>query len=206
MYKIFFNTIKILLSCKKNLNNIRCRTSLDIITLSKKMKIYLENWKNLNNQTICIICNNHKIENCFKDFSSFFLKIEAAGGLVLNSQNQVLIIKRNNIWDLPKGKKEKAEDYKTTAIREVSEETGLKRIIVENLFDYSFHIYDTYGKWTLKTTHWYIMRTNDNNFTPQKEEGIEEVVFISHSDLHKYKKNMYPLVYELIKKYYTSEK
>src|SRR6185295_6515260 len=50
---------------------------------------------------------------------SFYIMIESAGGLVLNESNELLMIYRNNKWDLPKGKVEKGEEYDTAALREV---------------------------------------------------------------------------------------
>ena len=51
-------------------------------------------------------------------------KIYTSGGLVIKN-NKILFIKKNGIWDLPKGKIEKGHKKKQTAIKEISEETGL---------------------------------------------------------------------------------
>lgn len=48
--------------------------------------------------------------------------------MVYNQKGEILFIKRNGRWDLPKGKAEKRETIEETAIREVEEET-----MVENL-------------------------------------------------------------------------
>ena len=55
----------------------------------------------------------------FKDFADNYTLIQAAGGLVFNKENQLLTIKRNGLWDLPKGKIEKHEDQRAAALREV---------------------------------------------------------------------------------------
>jgi 8-oxo-dGTP pyrophosphatase MutT (NUDIX family) len=54
----------------------------------------------------------------FEEFKACFKVIEAGGGLVLNSKGEFLVIYRNGIWDLPKGKLEKGEDFQTAALRE----------------------------------------------------------------------------------------
>ena len=46
-----------------------------------------------------------------------------------NESGEFLIIKRNGVWDLPKGKLEKGEDFETAALREVEEETGLEEMV-----------------------------------------------------------------------------
>ena len=52
--------------------------------------------------------------------------VNAAGGLVHNAKGQYLMIRRNDIWDLPKGHQEKGEEISQTALREVFEETGIE--------------------------------------------------------------------------------
>ncbi|HNZ72395.1 MAG TPA: NUDIX domain-containing protein, partial [Prolixibacteraceae bacterium] len=62
-------------------------------------------------------------------FHSLFQQIDAAGGLVLNSEEKLLCIKRWGKWDLPKGKMEKGEEPAQTALREVEEECGIFPLI-----------------------------------------------------------------------------
>ena len=86
-------------------------------------------------------------EAAYKAFCREFKEVDAAGGLVRASHASVagegtetspqpasaartrgdvyLFIRRNGLWDLPKGHREEGEDIETTALREVSEETGL---------------------------------------------------------------------------------
>ncbi len=51
-----------------------------------------------------------------KFISDNLINISAAGGLVQNPSGEVLFIKRKGKWDLPKGKPEKKEDNRTTAM------------------------------------------------------------------------------------------
>ena len=51
--------------------------------------------------------------------------IIAAGGIVMNKNNEVLLIHRRGKWDLPKGKLDCGETIEDTAVREVSEEVGI---------------------------------------------------------------------------------
>ena len=46
--------------------------------------------------------------------------IESCGLIVFNG-NSVLLIKRKDKWDLPKGKHEEGEQYRETALRETDE-------------------------------------------------------------------------------------
>ena len=54
-----------------------------------------------------------------------FKVIRAAGGVV-DKEGKTLLIHRNGLWDLPKGKMERNEDIRSCALREVEEETGVK--------------------------------------------------------------------------------
>lgn len=52
----------------------------------------------------------------------------ASGGIIINSQNNIIVIHRPKYgdWSLPKGKNKSTESLIHTAIREVEEETGIK--------------------------------------------------------------------------------
>ena len=52
--------------------------------------------------------------------------IKAAGGVVVRGK-KILFIKKNGRWDLPKGRLKKRGNRKSTAVREIYEETGLKK-------------------------------------------------------------------------------
>ena len=54
--------------------------------------------------------------------------VQAAGGLVRNKKGKMLFIFRKNKWDLPKGKVDKGETLENGAMREVEEETGVKKL------------------------------------------------------------------------------
>ncbi|HLR36932.1 MAG TPA: NUDIX domain-containing protein, partial [Chitinophagaceae bacterium] len=72
---------------------------------------------------------------------SYFQHWKAAGGLITNPKGEILLLFRRGKWDLPKGKMEAGEKPEETAIREVTEETGLKNIsIVKKLTD-TWHSY-----------------------------------------------------------------
>ena len=53
-------------------------------------------------------------------------KIKTSGGIVIK-ENKILFIRKNNRWDLPKGKLEDGVNSRDTALIEISEETGLKK-------------------------------------------------------------------------------
>jgi len=127
--------------------------------------------------------------------------IEAAGGLV-ERKGKFLFIKRNNVWDIPKGKLEKNEKIKVAAIREVEEECGLtKPKIKQHLID-TFHTYYIKGKPYLKRTFWFWMKEGKTKtkLIPQTEEGITKVKYLSPKKFEKVKENTYQSIIEVINK------
>jgi 8-oxo-dGTP pyrophosphatase MutT (NUDIX family) len=104
--------------------------------------------------------------------------VTAAGGVIFRKDAagiQVLIIRRNGHWDLPKGKLEPGESVQACAVREVSEELGIDPSIIVCSLDATWHIYEMEGESYGKTTHWYLMVNHAQSFVPQAEENIEEV-------------------------------
>lgn len=104
--------------------------------------------------------------------------IKAAGGIILNTNNAVLLIKRRGKWDLPKGKMDPGETHEQTALREVEEECGVKCEILPTDVYVTYHTYKENDKDYLKETFWYPMLcTNYENLQPQIEEGITKIGF-----------------------------
>ena len=86
-----------------------------------------------------LFCKN--LEESWSDFKSNFKVIPAAGGLVLNDENEFLFVFRGCKWDLPKGRVEKGEKIKETAVREVQEECGISNVIVHEFLITTHHIF-----------------------------------------------------------------
>ena len=101
--------------------------------------------------------------------------IEAAGGVIQNYANELLMIYRLGVWDLPKGKVDKGETLRVTAEREVMEECNIK-VKVGAKAGTTWHNYTRKGKCILKKTTWYHMVcTDDSDMLPQQEEDIEAI-------------------------------
>ncbi len=117
---------------------------------------------------------------------------KAGGGLVYNTKNEVLFIFRNGKWDLPKGGIEKGEAIEETAMREVGEETGVGNLIVTDKLQKTYHIFKRNGRFKLKITHWFEMRTTFEGIPEgQAEEGIEKVAWLNPTEIQEALKNSY---------------
>jgi 8-oxo-dGTP pyrophosphatase MutT (NUDIX family) len=155
--------------------------------MPQKYKVYINNEPK-------IITDNWEI------FCADYSLIEAAGGLVYNNENQLLMIFRNNKWDLPKGKLEQNENIKECAIREVQEECGVSGLSIVNSLNNTYHTYEIKGEKILKCTYWFEMKTNfKGNLIPQTEEGITNVVWVDKQDIAEKLENSFGNINELFK-------
>ena len=142
--------------------------------------------------------NEKKIE---KHFFKIFKIVEAAGGLVKNSNGAYLFIFRNKRWDLPKGKVLKNEIINKAAIREVIEETGVKNLRIKKTLPTTYHVYKANKKFKLKKTYWFLMETSyAGNLVPQIEENIELAIWKFPEEIPKLMKNAYENIKLLINK------
>ena len=117
---------------------------------------------------------------------------KAGGGLVYNKKGQVLFIFRNGKWDLPKGGHEKGEKIEYTALREVEEETGVGKLSIVRKLQKTYHVFRRNGRYKLKVTHWYEMKTDYTGpLRPQVEEGIEKAAWLNPEDISQALLNSY---------------
>lgn len=119
----------------------------------------------------------------------------AAGGIVLEhggvssdpDSRRILLIKRNGLWDLPKGKLE-ADDASMSAcsIREVSEETGVEATLDPQGSSVAAlttqHVYERSNTLRIKTTLWYTLHYVSGSLKAQVEEGIEDMAWCALPD------------------------
>ena len=128
-------------------------------------------------------------------------KIIAAGGLVFNDEAKLLMIFRRGKWDLPKGKLDEGEKIEHCAVREVKEETGLKKVRIKKFAGVTFHEYfDPHiQEEVIKETHWFEMNARgDQKLIPQHEEDIEKIEWVDDKDLKEKLSNTYPNIIEII--------
>ena len=138
-------------------------------------------------------------EELKKSFFKKFTLVQAAGGLVLNEKKEILLIFRRGKWDMPKGKLDKGEKLEDCAIREVEEETGLKKIELVSPLTTTYHTYHEGTKFILKESHWYMMNVEgDQILTPQTEEDIFEIRWVNANDLDKYRKDSFPSIADVL--------
>ncbi len=186
MYKVFVKELPLILTNELSeisnskyflLNGDAVREAINALAKKKLTEAYIYH-------------PNH--EEILKKFCKTIPKEVAAGGVVTNSKGKVLFIYRNDKWDLPKGKLDAGESIAECAIREVEEETGVKKLKIENFLSTTYHIFKRNGKYRLKEVHWFAMKTPyEGKLKGQASEGIEKVKWKGPNKIKKALANSY---------------
>lgn len=105
-------------------------------------------------------------------------KTQIAGGIVLNSKNQILIVSQRGLsWSFPKGKIQKDESELEAAKREVYEESGVKSLdFIKKLGVYKRHSMNKKNednKLKLKTRVIFLFKTKQEKLSPKDPENTE---------------------------------
>ena len=128
-----------------------------------------------------------------------FTLVQAAGGLVKNYTNKILMIFRRGHWDLPKGKLDEGEKMEDCAIREVEEETGLRNVKLISPLTVTYHTYHEGTKNILKESHWFTMMVEgEQKLLPQTEEDITDIQWIDQADISSYLQKTFSLISDIM--------
>ncbi|MCF7561311.1 NUDIX domain-containing protein [Sabulilitoribacter multivorans] len=138
-------------------------------------------------------------DKLLKKFLKKLPNVIAGGGKVYNEQGDVLFIYRNDKWDLPKGKVDGRETIEYTALREVAEETGVAGLQITKPLETTYHIFKRNGRYKIKITYWFEMKTSFNgNLYPQIEEGITKVEWLNKNQIKEALENSYANIKMLV--------
>lgn len=205
MYKIYINKTLIVL---KDTEHLRVEDTSD--SKATLLVHYTGKKKHLNNYIdMCeksgrlskIVFHHEDSKQLIADFLGLYEVVPAAGGLVVNEKGEILFIYRRGHWDLPKGKAEKGETKKKTAIREVMEETGISKLEILGKLSVTDHTYQSKGKRLIKKSYWYLMKTKKQKLVPQKEEDIEIATWMTLEEFYKEKRKAYLSIYDVLDAY-----
>ncbi|MCZ8168897.1 ADP-ribose pyrophosphatase YjhB, NUDIX family [Flavobacterium fontis] len=197
MYKVFVNDKPLFLT-----NQVAKETDFQLFLL-----------ESIDIEQLIVKMFNNKIKKAYlyyPDEKEILKKVKAkipvkkaGGGLVYNQNGEVLFILRNGKWDLPKGGVERDEAIDETALREVEEETGVHPLKITRKLQKTYHIFKRGGKYRLKITHWFEMKTHFEGVpVPQANEGIEKVAWLNPEQVQEALQNSYEnikLLFEEIK-------
>lgn len=136
-----------------------------------------------------------------KYLRSKFKIVKAAGGLI-RKKEKFLMIYRLKKWDLPKGKREKNETYKQTAVREVEEECNITVKLGRKICT-TWHTYTMNKNAMLKKTRWYLMDSiDDSKLRPAVAEDIEEIRLMTRKEVYHALEHSYKSISYVFEQYY----
>jgi len=206
MYKIYINDLPITLVEAQSYPNLypdtetmefHYETNADLLAIIN----YAEQYPMARE----IVVWSNQLNTLKTDFFSNFKYIEAGGGVVFNPKNEVLLIKRHSIWDLPKGKLKINEPKPEGAMREVEEETGVQNLeLLKQISIPGFQQTCTYHNYAgnllriLKATFWFTMKTDyEGDLIPQAEEGIQEAKWFNINEVMPILRNSYRTIQDV---------
>ncbi|MDR1121612.1 MAG: NUDIX domain-containing protein [Dysgonamonadaceae bacterium] len=196
--KIYFNDRVVVLTDKNIKSSAIDNDQVNVFENKKVLAKRLERFEE--SDDACLYISHPDPDELFEYVVAYFQYMEAAGGLVTRPNGHILMIKRHDKWDLPKGKAEKGESLQETAIREVMEECGLKtppKITGE--LAHTFHTYHQDGNRILKHTAWYAMRHDGGEILyPQLSENITSAVWLPQTDLNIVLQNTYESIKQVM--------
>jgi 8-oxo-dGTP pyrophosphatase MutT (NUDIX family) len=193
MHKVFVNNKPIILTTKVEKEKGFKNYFLSSVNLTKVIR-------ELNTTSLKEARLIHKNEKkLLKKFLKKLPNVVAGGGKAYNEKGEILFIYRNDKWDLPKGKAEKKESIEETAIREVEEETGVKGLVITKPLETTYHIFKRNGRYRIKITYWFEMKTTYNGaLKPEEKEGITKVAWLNADESLKALDNSYANIKVLV--------
>ncbi len=199
MYKVFFNDRVVLLT-DDFIRNFQVKYGLFYkYRNTEDLKELIEFYRNLKRIDTLFIFHND-LDELQERFKSCFYVVEAAGGLVCNEEGRYLFMKRRDKWDLPKGKVDFGESIPQAAIREVTEECGLRNLEIVGPLMSTYHCYWLDDQSILKRTSWFEMKSTGNEpLVPQSDEDITEVKWVKKEDLREITRNTYMGILDILK-------
>ena len=146
MYKIYYKSSCLYISDCAVVDCITADINEFVTKDSAKMLKFIEN-----NKSVCLITSEPEI--IFHQIADKFECVSAAGGVVEYDDN-ILMIKRNGLWDLPKGHLEANEQIAHCAVRNFihcflncicrKKESSFSAVnlnVISNVFNLIIHIY-----------------------------------------------------------------
>jgi ADP-ribose pyrophosphatase YjhB (NUDIX family) len=196
-YKVYFSNRPVIFTQENLAPTSLGKGEVAIISKGKTDTINIETAISRGAKTIYVVSSD--VEKAWQSFANQFEFVQAAGGLVINSEAEMLFIFRMGKWDLPKGKVEENEAIDSGALREVEEECSISALTLGKHLCDTWHTYMQKGDPMLKCTSWYMMSFEGNELPkPQLEEGITETRWIAANDLDGVYSNTYPSVIDVI--------
>jgi ADP-ribose pyrophosphatase YjhB (NUDIX family) len=209
IYKIYINEVEVILKPTADVTLDDTLSSGSVVVSYTGNKKHLLDYIDILEKSIKsekLIIHYEDFPKLKSDFKAHFTEIEAGGGLVKNEKNEYLFIFRRGSWDLPKGKIEVNETKREATLREITEETGIKKMTILDKLMVTRHTYrSNVGKRIIKKSHWYLVETKKQTLIPQATEDIERAEWMTLERFFSKKRQVYPNILEVVHTQDTQE-
>lgn len=202
IYKIYINHVEVLLkpSDKVTIQEILIPATLVLAYSGVRNNLLL--YIDMVERTTVIkrmIIHYPDFEELKKDFKYHFREIKAGGGLVHNEKGEFLFIYRRGSWDLPKGKIESKETKKQATLREITEETGIKKMSIVERILITRHTYrSNVGRRIIKKSYWYLIEAPKQVLKPQATEDIAKARWMTLEKFFSIRRKVYPNILDVL--------
>ena len=199
MYKVFFNDRTVMLT-DDFFRNFQSRDGLFYrFRNAEELGELIDFFHHLKKINALYIFHDD-IEELRIVFRSCFHCIDAAGGLIRDRLGRILIMRRRNKWDLPKGKLNRNESPRQAALREAEEECGLKNLRIRDQLISTYHTYWLGERYVLKKTSWFDMiYAGSGEPVPETREDITQVRWFGRDELAEVCADSYPSVLDVLR-------
>jgi 8-oxo-dGTP pyrophosphatase MutT (NUDIX family) len=203
MYKVFIQNKPIFFISEKEMKNYDGIFIQEGLALAEKVQVTNLLTSLSEELSLHILCK--KPTETFELFFADHEKIEAAGGIV-QRKDSFLFIKRNGVWDLPKGKLEENETPEIGAIREIEEECGIDLLTIIEPITITYHTYPLKKSFALKKTYWFSLTYDGpKKGIPQLSEGITKISWKKREKVDKIKNNTYSSIEDVVSIYFAKK-
>ncbi|XP_073130691.1 mRNA-decapping enzyme subunit 2 [Henckelia pumila] len=156
-------------------NSVENNPSLKSLTLKEFTSLLFNNCEVLKPYVV-------HIDDIFKDFTSYKVRVPVTGAIILDeTYERCILVKgwKGSSWSFPRGKKNKDEEDYNCAIREVLEETGFD---VSKLLNKDEYIEMIFGQQRVRL---YLVPgvKDDTSFAPLTKKEISEIAWQRLDDL-----------------------
>ncbi|MDD3281681.1 MAG: NUDIX domain-containing protein [Bacteroidales bacterium] len=198
-YNLFFNeaVFTVIIYDKNEINNLVSTGKIiyeDRLCLDTLVEKFLHRQENVQ-----VYVAAEKEANLFKKLTAYFCYQKTAGGVVTNTEGNILVMLRYDNYDFPKGHIEEGESMEEAALREVREETNVKDLLLGEKIGISYHVFYARERYYLKENHWFKMISRGNEtLIPQREEHIDALSWCSPEEIKNKLSKFYPSLQEMI--------
>jgi ADP-ribose pyrophosphatase YjhB (NUDIX family) len=195
MYKVFVeNRPVIFTQTSENYSHSLCVAADEV----EDITVFVRNHAKTITQTEPLVLQCFESEVEFNRLFRHHERAIAAGGIVIR-EDEILFIRKNDMWDLPKGFVDSGETTAQTAYREIWEECGIKGHELVSKLSETWHTYTYHNRLVLKQSHWFEFHySGTKNTFPQVDEGISEAIWMPKNQIYTVLEECYGSIRDLL--------